>query len=143
MNKENLKIHCFNCKKEILKEDAITDKYNNHWCKLCAEEHLEKCDECKKFCEKDNMEHTEDGHQYCEDCITYCVHCNKPIRIQDAIDAIQEGEHDTWCQKCADKYLKQCDGCEQYYPKEEISEFQNNHYCSNCLEFALDVNKGA
>lgn len=143
MTNTEQKINCINCGKTIPNDQAIIDKYNNHWCPKCADAHLEQCDECKKLCDKDTLEHTEDGHQYCEDCVTYCVHCNKPIRLQDAIDGIQDNEHDTWCQECANKYLEQCDGCEQYYPKEELNELRGNHYCNSCLEIALDISKSA
>lgn len=129
IRKNNIK--CINCGKAV-DETAIKDKYKNYWCKTCAEKYLQHCDKCNSLCEKDTLEHTENGNKYCEDCITYCVHCDKAIPIDEAIDAIQQGQHDTWCPDCAEKYLVKCDGCEMMYPTNEVKKINGSFYCNNC-----------
>lgn len=131
--------HCINCRKNIDTEEYIEDKYHNKWCRECAKDHLERCDKCHQLYEKDNLETTEDGHQYCEECVTYCVNCEKPISLNDAIDGITDGEHDTWCKDCATKHLLYCDGCEQYYSKKNIVSLNRHHYCNSCIKIALDA----
>lgn len=123
---------CINCKKTITNSKIIQDKYQNYWCETCAEKYLEHCEECDALCEKDSLEQTENGKKYCEDCITYCVHCDKAVPLTEAIDAVQEGQHDTWCKECAEKFLAKCAGCDILYPVEEMTKINGNNYCQKC-----------
>ena len=117
-------VHCCNCDKLILVEDA-EDFDGKPWCEDCLNEETTICNDCGERVYNDDAYGTSYGYYICDCCrddYYYCDHCGDLLRDEHV------------------RYSEYADGyfCENCYPYEdEYEEF-------NCVDYPMrDMEKGA
>lgn len=97
-----------------------------------------ECDCCGERGDEDDM-YRVNGSWYCSSCYrdhyTPCCHCGRDIET-DCGDATYCND-EAYCQRCADRYLRWCEHCEEYYREHDCTHADMaggaKWFCDDCL----------
>ena len=132
-----MKHGCYNCGEDIDGEDYV---YNgHHYCEECFYERYSYCDGCGEAIDRDDSYHVEDYGNYCESCwnrrFRTCDSCEEDVHRDNVYWARNRyGDEIPLCEYCRDSNYTYCEVCGDYYPNDDVADFDGKMMCNHCYD---------
>ena len=97
-------------------------------------ENSECCTSCGDHLDEDHA-HDPNGNSLCDSCYdegcASCYHCGQTIFKDNG--TYSEYLNEFFCPQCADRHVRECRNCGEYFPDTEMSGYDGQEYCHDCL----------
>ena len=129
--------HCADCGCTIDEDDVIWVN-DEPYCRDC----VEYCDYCEEY-HRSESTYVEGFGYVCEDCLEhhfyYCDDCDSWHR-EDSVYYI-DCEDRYVCENCLHDNYRCCENCCEYFPMEDMNEYDGEWYCEECYDEIVSENE--